>query len=51
MSTSNNEPPIPSEEIKDWIKLIDESVHTSDDNDMAIQMQLAEILQLLKEGL
>ena len=34
MSTSNNEPPIPSEETKDWIKLIDESVHTSDDNDI-----------------
>jgi hypothetical protein len=34
MSTSDNGPFIPSEKTKDWINLIDESVHTSDDNDI-----------------
>jgi len=34
MTTSNNEPSILSEDKKDWISLIDESVHTYDDVDI-----------------
>lgn len=34
MTTSNNEPSVSSEEKRDWISLIDESVHTYYDIDI-----------------
>jgi hypothetical protein len=34
MITFNSEPSISPEEKKDWISLINESVHTSDDEDI-----------------
>src|SRR5215203_1546993 len=50
MTTSNNEPSILSEDKKDWISLIDESVHTYDDIDIGDVYAVSRNFIVVKRG-
>jgi hypothetical protein len=50
MTTSNNEPSILSEDKKDWISLIDESVHTYDDVDIGDVYAISRNFIVVKRG-
>ena len=50
MTTSDNEPSILSEDKKEWISLIDESVHTYDDVDIGDVYAISRNFIVVKRG-
>jgi hypothetical protein len=50
MATPNNEPSISSEDKKEWISLIDESVHTYDDIDIGDVYAISRNFVVIKRG-